>query len=63
MKGMSATTKRDGAPRLTARVCRTMSSIVTDNVSAYPNTVMPRESPTRTASMPLSAINFAVIAS
>ncbi len=39
------------APRTTALLWWIISSMVTETVSSYPRTTMPRESPTRMSSM------------
>ena len=53
--GMSAMRNARLRPRAAASVCRTMSSIVTFNVSGRPSTTIPSESPTRITSTPASS--------
>ncbi len=51
-KGMSAMTSGRLAPRVTARVRISISSIVAGTVDSWPSTVIAAESPTRTRSAP-----------
>ncbi len=50
--GMSATTSGRRAPRVTARVSTSISSIVAGTVESWPSTTIAAESPTRTTSIP-----------
>ena len=51
-KGMSAMTSGRFAPRVTARVSTSISSIVAGTVDSCPSTVIAAESPTRIRSVP-----------
>jgi hypothetical protein len=51
-KGMSATTSGRFAPRVTARVRISISSIVAGTVESWPSIVIAAESPTRMRSAP-----------
>jgi hypothetical protein len=53
--GMSAITSGRRAPRVTARVRTSISSIVAGTVESWPNTVIAAESPTSTRSTPASS--------
>ena len=53
--GMSAITSGRFAPRTTARVSISSSSIVTGTVDSFPSTTIPAESPTSTSSTPASS--------
>ena len=52
---MSAITSGRLAPRTTARVSISSSSIVTGTVDSLPSTTIPAESPTSTSSTPASS--------
>ena len=54
-KGMSAMTSGRLAPRVTARVSSSISSIVAGTVESWPSTTMAAESPTSTSSTPASS--------
>ncbi|OPZ60167.1 MAG: hypothetical protein BWY88_00564 [Synergistetes bacterium ADurb.Bin520] len=57
---MSPMQKVWGAPRRTAWLWRMQSSMVTGTVPSYPNTTIPRESPTRIMSIPAASAKEAV---
>ena len=52
---MSATTSARSAPRVTARVSMSISSIVAGTVDECPSTVIAAESPTRIRSIPAAS--------
>ena len=52
---MSATTSGRRAPRVTARVSTSISSIVAGTVESWPSTVIAAESPTRIRSTPAAS--------
>ena len=57
---MSLTTMACSAPRATARVWCSISSIVTGRVSSYPRTLFPTESPTSSTGTPARSRIWAV---
>ncbi len=52
---MSPTTRASFAPRATARVWWSISSMVTGSVVSWPSTTFDSESPTRSTGMPASS--------